>query len=102
MHPILFYFLFAYSGFMNDLADIKGTRTSKNKKKNRRKDQAKDLSSKNANENNKVRLCYLIKYLFSIYCTTYFIRLVSSFCIAYIHNTCFKKKFCFSFNILLY
>ncbi|WVZ13536.1 hypothetical protein V8G54_011102 [Vigna mungo] len=38
---------------MNNLADIKGTRASKNKKKNRRKDQAKDLSSKNANENNK-------------------------------------------------
>ncbi|CAJ1952806.1 unnamed protein product [Sphenostylis stenocarpa] len=37
--------------------DMKGTRANKNKKKNRRrKDQAKDLSSKNANENNKVRL----------------------------------------------
>jgi len=76
---------------MNVLAEIKGTRANKNKKKNRRKDQTKDLSSKNANENNKVRLCHLIKHLLSIYYTTYFIRLVSSFALFIFTIPVFKK-----------
>jgi len=72
---------------MNDLADTKGTRANKNKK-NRRKDQAKDLSSKNANINNKVRLCHLIKHLLIMYYTTYLLDLCP-ICSAYINNTCF-------------
>lgn len=57
MHPILFLLYIAYLVDTYDLTDIKGTRANKNKKKNRRrKDHAKDLSSKNENENDKVRL----------------------------------------------
>jgi len=43
------------------LADIKGTRSNKNKKKNRRrKDTAKDPSFRSANENHsKVRFCHI-------------------------------------------
>lgn len=58
MHSILSFLYATYLKNAYNLADIKEMRANKNKKKNRRrKDHTKDLSSKNANENQKVRVC---------------------------------------------
>lgn len=84
------------------MADIKGTRSNKNKKKNRRrKDTAKDPSFRSANENHsKVRFCQIFLLRIFIFGISIILFRKCLFLMEYL-MICFRSSILFLLHIIM-